>query len=253
MKKNNETQKLGCLTGLFKRHHFTSAIILVGGSSTRYGGDMPKQLLSLDSLPVAAHSLLAFERCDLIDEIVVVCRQGDEDHYRQMAKELSVTKLSQVVIGGSTRQESALNGVTATAEASKYVLIHDGARPLVTDKIIRDVTLAAHANRAACAATPSKDTVKIADEKGNILRTEDRNYVYLAATPQGFYKTLYEACAHAAKKEGFDVTDDASLLEHFYYKVKLVDCGSENIKITTPSDLVLAEALLQKRKQRSQD
>ena len=248
MKEIKAKRKLRPLA-LFKKRLFTSAIILVGGNSTRFGGDTPKQFLMLEGKPVVAHSLLAFENSKHINEIILVCRKGDEAYYQQLGNDYAISKLSKVVTGGSTRQESALNGLNATAKESRYILIHDGARPLVTDDTIRDVTLAAHEFRAACAAIPAKDTIKIANEKGFIERTEDRDYVHLAATPQGFYKTLYEACAYAAIKEGVAVTDDASILEHYYYTVKLIDCGSENIKITTPSDLVMAEAILKKRRQ----
>lgn len=234
---------------IFKKHFFTSAVILVGGSSTRFGGDIPKQFLMLEGKPVVAHSLLAFENSKFIDEIILVCRKGDEEYYQQIGNDYAISKLTQVVTGGNTRQESALNGLNATAKESRYLLIHDGARPLVTDDTIRDVVLATHEYRAACAAMPAKDTIKIANEKGFIERTENRDFVHLAATPQGFYKTLYEACAYAALKEGVSVTDDASILEHYYYPVKLIDCTSENIKITTPSDLVMAEAILKKRRQ----
>lgn len=248
MKKKQVTRKLRPFAFL-QRHPFTSAVILAGGSSTRFGGDTPKQFLMLDGKPVVVHSLIAFENSKYIHEIILVCRQGDEAYYQQLGKDYSISKLTKVVTGGSTRQESALNGLNATAAKSRYILIHDGARPLVTDDTIRDVTFAAHQHRASCAAMTAKDTIKIANQKGFIERTEDRNYVHLAATPQGFYKTLYEACAYAAIKEGVAVTDDASILEHYYYSVKLVDCGSENIKITTPSDLIMAEAILKKRKQ----
>jgi 2-C-methyl-D-erythritol 4-phosphate cytidylyltransferase len=247
MKKPKNTKKF-ILSNLFKRHRFTSAIILVGGSSTRFGGTTPKQFLMLEGKPVAAHAILAFEQCKMVDEIVIVCRKGDEAFYRKLGKEFGITKLTAVVEGGDTRQASAMNGLIATSQKAKYILIHDGARPLVSEEIIEKVRLATHTHRAAIAATISKDTVKIASPNGMIEKTEDRNFVYLAATPQGFYKSLYEACAYAAKKEGFIATDDASLLEHYYYPVKLVECGSENIKITTPGDLVVAEAFLQKRK-----
>lgn len=232
-----------------KKHPFTSAIILVGGSSTRFGGNTPKQFLTLEGKPVVAHSLLAFENSKYIHEIILVCRKGDEEYYQALGNDYAISKLTKVVNGGATRQESALKGLNATARKSRYILIHDGARPLVTDDTIREITFAAHEYRAACAAMPAKDTIKIANEKGFIERTENRDFVHLAATPQGFYKTLYEACAYAAIKEGVSVTDDASILEHYYYPVKLIDCGSENIKITTPSDLVMAEAILKKRRQ----
>lgn len=224
-----------------------SAVILAGGSSTRFGGDTPKQFLPVLGKPVMAHTMLAFEKTPCIKEIIVVCREGDTVRYEVMAKEYGVTKFKCAVIGGATRQDSSLAGVNATDKKAEYVLIHDGARPMVTPENIEAVVKATKKHRAAIAATVSRDTVKIADKNGFVTRTEDRNFVYLAATPQGFYKPLYEACAYSAKKEGVSVTDDAALLEHYYYPIKLVEIGNENIKITTPSDLTVAEAILQKR------
>ena len=231
----------------FTLKNTVSAIILAGGSSLRFGGNTPKQFLPLAGKPVIVHSMLAFEKTACIKEIIIVCREDEATRYEVMAKEYGITKFKKAVVGGATRQESSLAGLNATNRDIDYVLIHDGARPLVTPKNIKDVAHAAKRYRAACAASVSRDTVKIADKNGFIARTEDRNFVYLAATPQGFYKPLLEACAYSAKKDGFEVTDDASLLEHYAYPIKLVDCSSENLKITTVSDLTMAEAIIQKR------
>jgi len=249
--KKNKTQK-----SFFKNVHtfFTmknavSAVILAGGASLRFGGDIPKQFLPLLGKPVIVHSMLAFEKTPCIKEIIIVCREDDAVRYEVMAKEYGITKFKKTVVGGATRQESSMAGLNATNRDIDYVLIHDGARPLVTPKNVQDVAKAAKRYRAACAASVSRDTVKISDQDGFISRTEDRAFVYLAATPQGFYKPLLEACAYSAQKEKFFVTDDASLLEHYAYPVKLVDCTSENIKITTRSDLIMAEAIMKSREE----
>ncbi len=236
------------LKHIFTPKRYVSAIILVGGSAQRFGGTTPKQFLTLGDRPVAAVTMAAFEKAPSVKEIIIVCREQDTVRYEVMAKEYGITKFKQAVIGGATRQESSLKGLDAADKKSDYVMIHDGARPLVTVETIEAVAVETKKHRAACAARISRDTVKIADEKGFIARTEDRNFVYLAETPQGFYKPLLEACAYSAQKEGIEVTDDASLLEHYCYPVKLVDSGSENLKITTPSDLVLAAAVLESRK-----
>lgn len=249
--KKNKTQKT-----FFKNVHtfFTmknavSAVILAGGSSLRFGGDTPKQFLPLCGKPLIVHSMLAFEKTPCVKEIIIVCRQDDAVRYEVMAKEYGITKFKKAVVGGATRQESSMAGLNATNRDIEHVLIHDGARPLVTPKNVQDVAKAAKRYRAACAASVSRDTVKISDKDGFISRTEDRSFVYLAATPQGFYKPLLEACAYSAMKENFSVTDDASLLEHYAYPVKLVDCTSENIKITTRSDLIMAEAIMKCREE----
>lgn len=235
------------LRSVFAPKKFISAVILAGGSSQRFGGDIPKQFLPLAGKPVVIHSMLAFENTQSVKEIVIVCRADDIPLYDNMAAEYGITKYRKAVAGGNTRQASSLNGLNATDKRADYVLIHDGARPLITPDAIEAVVTEVKTHRAACAATASRDTVKIADNRGFIARTEDRSHVYLAATPQGFYKPLLEACGYSAKKDGISVTDDASLLEYYHYPVKLVDTGSENIKITTPSDLTVAEAILAKR------
>lgn len=233
----------------FTMKNAVSAVILAGGSSLRFGGDIPKQFLPLCDKPVIVHSMLAFQNVPSVKEIIIVCREEDTVRYEVMAKEYGITKFKKAVIGGATRQESSLAGLNATNRDIDHVLIHDGARPLVTPQTVEDVAKAAKRYRAACAASVSRDTVKIADQNGFISRTEDRAFVYLAATPQGFYKPLLEACAYSAIKDRFAVTDDASLLEHYAYPVKLVECTSENLKITTASDLIMAEAILKKRKE----
>lgn len=241
------------LFGIFTRRRFTSAIVVAGGSSTRFGGTTAKQFLPLDGIPTVVHSLMAFEKSSLIHEILVVCRPGEEATYQSYADTYHITKFSKAVAGGASRQESSRIGALASDPRAGYVLIHDGARPLITADIIRDVVLAAHDTKAAIAATPSRDTVKIAGEGQKIQVTQDRDRVWLAATPQCFYKPLYEACASYAVRDGITVTDDAALLEHYFYGVTLVDCGKENIKITEPTDLTLAEALLKQRKASEHD
>ncbi|MBQ7364339.1 MAG: 2-C-methyl-D-erythritol 4-phosphate cytidylyltransferase [Clostridia bacterium] len=252
MNSNEKKAKKGVLKTLrsvFSRKRFVSAVILAGGSSLRYGGDTPKQFLPLLDKPVIVHSMLAFENAPSVKEIIIVCREADALRYDVMAEEYGISKYKKAVVGGDTRQVSSLAGLDATDTKADYVLIHDGARPMITPDAIEEIVMATKEHRAACAATASRDTVKIADDNGFITRTEDRTRVYLAQTPQGFYKPLLEACAYSAKKEAVVVTDDASLLEHYHYPIKLVDTGSENIKITTPSDLILAEAILAKRRE----
>ncbi len=250
IKSASKKKKFSCkLRKFFRKGVYTSAVIVAGGSGTRFSEETPKQFTLIDGIPVVAYSMMAFEKNRTVDEIVVVCRKGDEEYYDSLAEKYEISKYSKAVIGGATRQKSSLNGVEATSSLTKYVLIHDAARPLVTDDIISRVSFDTHKYRAACAAMPAKDTVKIADENGFVSRTENRSSVFLAATPQGFYKPLYESCAYSAEKDGIEVTDDASLAEKYFYKVKLVDCGCENIKITTPSDIFTAEAILMKRRQ----
>lgn len=229
---------------------YTSAIITVGGSGTRMQTDdgRTKQFMELDGLPVIARTLLVFDRSQYIDEIIIVSKENEIGHYAKLIKEYGLKKISRVVKGGATRQESVLNGFKAISEKSDYVAIHDGVRCLITPNNIREVVKNAYAYGCACAATKSVDTVKIADSSSFIDTTPDRSTVWQAQTPQVFKADVYRACAFSAKKEGASVTDDCMLAERYGFKIKLVDCGKSNLKITTKEDLAIAEAILKMRK-----
>ncbi len=237
---------LRTVSGSDKRIRPTSAIIVAAGSSSRMGetGGVTKQHMELWEMPVVVRSILEFEKCELISEIIVVARADELAIYDEYKIKYGFSKLKAVVPGGKTRQESVMCGFEAISPSSVFVAIHDGARCLVTTDIIEKVCLAAYRYRAATAATAVRDTVKLADKHGFIDSTVDRNIVWLAQTPQVFYVPLYRAAAYNAKEQEFDATDDNSLVERIQNPVKLIECGRENIKITTPDDLRLAEQIL---------
>ena len=238
---------LNTITG-HKKKLFTSAIIVAGGSSLRMGGEITKQMMLVNSLPVVVHTLLAFERTEEISEIIVVAKEDEVPLYDGFAKKYGITKLKNVVVGGSTRQESALKGFDATSPKADFVAIHDAARCLVKSEDILRVLENAVKYGAASACTSVFDTVKIVNKNGFIVRTEDRNTVKLAQTPQIFKRNLYCAAAYTAREEGFEATDDNMLIERINFPVKLVECSSDNIKITHPHDIERAEVILNKRK-----
>lgn len=228
-------------------HHFTSAIIAAAGSGTRMNtSGTTKQLLTLCGIPVIVRTLLAFESCPLIDEIIVAARPDEIPIYEKFREEYSLKKLAAVVEGGETRQESVLRGFEAISDRSEFAAIHDGARCLITADMIERVLRAAYSHGAATAACHVSDTVKRANTKGFAEETIDRSTLWLAQTPQVFKTELYRAAAYVAKDESFSATDDNMLAEHIGYPVKLVDCGTDNIKLTTPADLAVAEVLLRK-------
>ena len=206
-------------------------------------------MTTLCGLPVIVHTLLAFESCPRISEIVVVAKEDEVDRYTDFAREYSITKFKVAVKGGETRQESVLNGFNATDEKADFVAIHDGARCLITPQEIEKVLLAAYKYGAATASVSAFDTVKIADSKGFISETVDRSKVRLAQTPQVFGRTLYCAAAYTAREEGFEATDDCMLCERINQKIKLVECSRENLKITTAEDIKTAERILIQRKE----
>ena len=237
-------------SALFGGTKFTSAVILAGGSGTRVGADKTKQMIELCGKPLVVHTLLAFEACDYVNEIVVVAKQDEIAKYEEFRTAYGLRKLTKIVAGGETRQMSAKDGFDAADERAAYVAIHDGARALVTPEQIGEVILAAYAHGAAIAATRATDTVKYASG-GFVAETLDRNDIWLAQTPQVFRDEIYRAAAYTAEKDGFAATDDASLAEHIGIGVYLVDCGAENFKVTVGSDLSRAEILLREREEKN--
>lgn len=232
--------------------HFTSAIIVAAGKGTRMqdASGKTKQHLTLCGMPIVARTLTAFEKCDKINEIIIVAREEEMGEYERYAREYSLTKISAVVSGGNTRQESVLRGFEAIDDKSEFVAIHDGARCLITEENIDAVLHDAYAYGAATAATRATDTVKRADSYGFITETVERENLWAAQTPQVFKTELYRAAAYVAKEEGFTATDDNALAEHVGFRVKLTDVGADNIKITTKSDLFVAQAILNRREQK---
>lgn len=230
---------------------FCSALITAGGSGSRMGGEKPKQFIELDGVPAVARTLAVFEACPFIREIVVSARAGEETLYRELADRYGITKLTAVATGGETRQESALNGLKAVSDRSDFLLIHDAARCLVTERIIADTLAAAVKYGCAAAAHRSADTVKRADRSGFVAETLDRETIWLAQTPQVFQTKIYRAVAYYSAENGFEATDDCALAERVGYRVKLVECGSENLKLTYPEDVGAALCILRSSEEKA--
>ncbi len=239
---------LGALKRISPKKTYVAAIILSAGSGSRMGTDVTKQWLKIDELPVFVHSLLAFESCRAVKEIVLCVKSEEFSMYSGIAEKYGIKKLRAVVCGGKTRADSALTGFRAISDKTTHVAIHDAARCLVTPKMISTVISKAVTFGAAAAACRATDTVKICDENGVVQRTPERSKVWQAQTPQVFETEIYRASAYLALSDKIAVTDDCSLAEHAGFKVHLVDCGKENIKITEPIDLYFASAILSKRK-----
>lgn len=244
---------LHTVSGKSRDKIFVSAVILAGGSSLRMGGDTTKQMITLCGVPVVVHTLLTFQRCERISEIIVAAKQDEIPLYTEFAEKYGITKLTKTVAGGTTRQESALHGFDVTSPKADFVAIHDAARCLITTEDIKKVLDAAIKYGAASASNSVFDTIKIVDSKGFITRSEDRNYVKIAQTPQIFSRNLYCAAAYTAREEGFEATDDNMLVERIGYNIKMVECDSNNIKLTLPCDITKAERILSERKARECD
>lgn len=234
---------------MIKNKPFTSAVILAAGSGKRMKSDITKQRIVICGQSVLQRAIQAFERCDLIDEIIVVCK---EDEREFVLSEISGTqKFRAVVAGGNCRCESAKLGFQAleTKEGS-FVLIHDAARCLITSEDISKVAEAAYIHGCATASLGITDTVKEVNGEDKIFRTVPRDYLKTVQTPQAFSCELYQK-ALAFVGDKFDkITDDNMLLENIGIEVFAVETSKNNIKITTAEDVVYAEFLIKKREKK---
>ena len=229
-----------------KENKIVSAVIVSAGNSTRMGG-VNKQFLELDGAPVIVNTIIAFQKSDLIDEIVIVTRECDIDEIAKLVVKYELSKVSNIVVGGETRQLSVYNGVVNTSKNTDIIAIHDGARPLVSGRVITETIMTAAEFGAAATGVKVKDTVKVVDENDNIIDTPDRTYMRFIQTPQVFDKKLYLDAVNAVENSK-DFTDDCKLLEAYGKTVKFVDGDYENIKITTPEDIELAENYIKRRR-----
>ena len=220
-----------------------SGIILAGGSSTRYGTGENKTLAKLCGRPVLEYSLRVFLQSPLVGEVILAAKAGEETALRELAAGLSPQKPVTVVTGGADRAASVKNALEAAR--GETVLIHDGARPLVTAAMLADCLAALEQADGATLAMPSRDTVKLADENKMVTGTTDRSRTWLIQTPQAFRREELLAL-HRAMTERETVTDDCMLLERAGRRVKLVAGSYRNLKITTPEDRELAEFYLGK-------
>ncbi len=239
---------LRAVAGTKDPKNFTSAVICAAGSSTRMGGGTTKQFLELDGMPVVARTILAYEAADTIHEIIVVAKADELSLYECFAETYGLTKLTKIVVGGETRQDSARIGSDEVDERCRFVAIADAARCLITPAEIEKVCHAAYQWGAASAGVKATDSVKIVDTSAFVDSSTDRAYTWLAQTPQIFALNLYRAAAYVCRDEGFQATDDNQMAEHIRVPVKMVATSRENIKITEPDDLLFAYAVLEARK-----
>ena len=218
------------------------AVLLAAGNSTRMGGSRSKVLEELGGRPALCRSLEVLDRCPLIGEICLVCREQDRADMLPLTSGLNTPV--RVVPGGAQRQDSVEQGVEALTGPWEYVAIHDGARPLVTEGVLAAVCRDAMAHGAATAAVPSKDTCKLADEAGFVAATPARDRLWAVQTPQAFSLALYREALEKARAAGQSYTDDCQLIEAAGGSVKLTMGDYRNIKLTTPEDLLAARAYL---------
>ena len=222
-----------------------SAIIVCGGSSSRMNG-VNKLLLPLGNTNVAGRSMLAFEQCPEVGDIVVVCRERDRKELENTAEKLGIAKLRGFAEGGGTRQESVFSGLKKISPETSLIAVHDGARPLVKPEQIVRTARDAEVFGAAVLGVPVKDTIKVVND-GLITDTPYRPSLYITQTPQIFKRRIYFEAVDFALEHGLAFTDDCQLAEAIGVKVCMTEGGYENIKITTPEDIKIANLLLEEQ------
>lgn len=209
-----------------------------------------KLLLPLEEQPVLLHTLRALELCPYLAEIIVVTREDLIVPIGQLCRDAGLSKVRKVIVGGATRTHSVLAGLGELPSGAELVAIHDGARPLVSQEVLETVIFRAAECGAAAPAVPVKDTIKTVAEDGAVTGTPDRSTLRAVQTPQVFEADLLKAALQSALENEVPVTDDCSAVERLGKVVYLIDGDEENLKITTPVDLVIAEAILAEREGR---
>lgn len=225
------------------------AVIPAAGSGARMGLSRAKQFVDLCGKPVLAVTLSHFQECDLVDKTVVVIPHDDVDYcLREIVDRYGLTKVFKVIAGGESRQDSVRRGVEAVANCCRWVLIHDGVRPLVTRGLLARVIKAARRFRAVITGLPIKETVKEVDSQGRVLRSIDRRRLWLIQTPQIFRWEDINLAHQQALIHGWEeAPDDAFLIEKMEIPVKIIQGEEQNIKVTTPQDLELARFIISRQ------
>lgn len=225
-----------------------TAIVLAAGSGRRMGGDIPKQYMELSGKPVIYYSLKVFQDSVVDDIVLVVSDEYIEYCRKEIVERYGFSKVTDIISGGRERYDSVRNGLEV-CESADYVLIHDGARPLITGDMVKRSIATLEEETGCSVAVKAKDTIKISDENDYGVDTPDRRYVWQVQTPQSFRRReLVVAYEKLAASGDTAITDDTMIMERYGgVKIKLIDGSYANIKITTPEDLALAEVLLEHR------
>ena len=228
-----------------------AALVAAAGSSTRMGGGTNKLLLPLDGIPVLIRTLDALQRAERVDEIIVATREEELVEIAQLCHTYGITKCKKVVRGGESRAHSVMLAALEADKSMELLAVQDGARPLVTPALIDSVIAAATRCGAAAPAVPVKDTIKCVREDGAVAQALDRSALRAVQTPQVFTADVLKAALQSVLEQGIEVTDDCGAVERLGKVVFLTEGEETNLKITTPADLVLAEAILKDREERT--
>ncbi|MCX6146860.1 MAG: 2-C-methyl-D-erythritol 4-phosphate cytidylyltransferase [Candidatus Kapabacteria bacterium] len=221
------------------------AVIVAGGTGKRFGDATPKQFLELSGKPVIVRSIEAFANNENVSSIIVAVHSEWYNHAKKLIEDFKLSKVKDIVVGGITRQDSVAAAIrTETAKNADFILVHDAVRPLVTNDLINRIIEETEEYGAVVPGVMINDTLKEQNFKGMAIKTLEREKVRAIQTPQGFWSDTLISAFESAKNSNFQGTDDASVVEFFGYKIKIVDGEVNNIKITDPKDIKLAEYLL---------
>ncbi|CEN79413.1 2-C-methyl-D-erythritol 4-phosphate cytidylyltransferase [Paraclostridium sordellii] len=221
-------------------------IIVAAGTGSRMKKDINKQFIKLDNKEIIAYTIDKFYINNEIDDIVVVIKKDEEDYFKENILEKYNFKNIKIAYGGEERQDSVYNGIQKLDKNCEVVLVHDGARPFVTDEIINNSIKEAKKHNAVVVGVKVKDTIKVVGEEGNIVDTPNRKYLWSVQTPQVFKYDIITKAYENAYNENYYGTDDAMLVEKIGYDVKMIEGSYDNIKITTQEDLNFGEQILRK-------
>lgn len=224
-----------------------TAIVLAAGQGTRMGSPVPKQYLEIGGIPLFLHPLQQLEKSPAVQGIILVVGCQEVAMAEEIVSSYSLHKLHRIVPGGKERSHSVYQGLKALPEDCSWVVVHDGVRPFFTLSLLEQVVNTAKACGAAIPGVPVKDTIKVCDENGMVVKTPPRHRLWAIQTPQAFRRDWLVEAYEQAMKSGITATDDAALVEELGKPVKVVQGHYENIKITTPEDLVLAELIWKRR------
>ncbi|WGX76315.1 2-C-methyl-D-erythritol 4-phosphate cytidylyltransferase [Paraclostridium bifermentans] len=219
-------------------------VIVAAGTGSRMKKDINKQFIKLKSKEIVAHTIDKFYNSENIDDIVVVIREDEEEYFNKNIKEKYGFTNIKVAHGGNERQDSVFNGIKMLKKECDVVLIHDGARPFVTDDIIKRSINKANEHNAIVVGVKIKDTIKVVSDNGNIVDTPNRSYLWAVQTPQVFKYDIITKAYEDAYNNNYYGTDDAMLVERIGYNVKMIEGSYNNIKITTQEDLEFGEQIL---------
>lgn len=225
-----------------------AAVIAGGGRGKRMGSKENKLFIEIGGTPLLLLTIKVFDSVDIIDEMVITVPADEIERTKALIEKHAAGKVARVIAGGPTRQSSVSNGIQALAPDTDIVVIHDGARPFITKEIIMRAVGSLEGCKAVVVGMPVKDTIKTVDSSEVVVNTIDRNLLWQAQTPQVFDAELIKNAYVLAQKSGFEATDDASLVERTGERVKMIRGSYENIKVTTPEDIIIAEAILRSKR-----